>query len=557
MNESIPQITGLEEIYYPENLNLQQKRWNDLEETFSSIYGHTAQYMSRSSGRVNLLGEHVDYSLYPVLPMAVEQDILIAFSILPMQTSSEKSDKSQCHVHVSNTKDKQYPDGSFSFHVSESISIDASSHDWKNYIRAGYNGALSIFQSSSPSSEPISIADKTISILVSGIIPPAGGLSSSAALTCAATLTFAIALGMALSSITKTSLVEAAIIAERGVGVNSGGMDQSASVFGEKGKLVSVDFIPNLKVTLLDIPGLNTNNPQENKQTDVAFVIAQSLVMADKKVTGPECYNLRVVECTLAALVLSKITGLKSIFDPRRKKDSSPLGMSLRTFQETYFDLRPGILDLNPPSEGLDKNAESESRSLYEKQLVHLLNLVDNYLIQSDGYTTSQIADILSISVEDIQTEYMTIFPVKANRFKLRQRAMHVFSEALRVHHFTTLLLSASKDTDLKDLYVSLGALMDETQESLRLQFDCSCDEIDELCRIAKEGGAYGSRLTGAGWGGCTVHLIPMGKVEHVKMKWEYEYYRKRWKGITKQEVEEAILVTKPGKGSCLYTVKE
>lgn len=307
-------------------------------------------------------------------------------------------------------------------------------------------------------------------------------------------------------------------------------MDQAASVFSLRGSALYVSFKPSLDFTNIEFP-----------QTDpeLAFVTAQSFVAADKHVTAPVCYNLRVVECTLAAAFLAKAFGLKK----ELPKDSSPLGTSLRGFHDTYFEEKEDTSDNT-----------KVSVSDFETQLTKLIQHTENYLPQEEGYTRGEICALLGCSEDELNQRYMSKFPVRAERFMLRQRALHVFTEALRVIKFRSLL--SSPPSSGKDLLKSLGDLMNETQDSCRDVYDCSCPELDELCELARAAGAAGSRLTGAGWGGCSVHLVPKDKVEAVKTAWTEKYYKKKFPDITEEKLAQAIVVSEPGSGSVLFRVQ-
>jgi galactokinase len=295
-----------------------------------------------------------------------------------------------------------------------------------------------------------------------------------------------------------------------------------------RGSALYVAFQPELSARTIEFP---------ETHTPLTFVIAQSFVAADKHVTAPVCYNLRVVECTLAARVLASICGLKDLPD-----DSSPLGFSLRSFHDNYFK---------------KKGAVGDDVKDFRSQLDQLIHIVDNYLPQEEGYTRQQISELIGTSVDELEKRYMTKFPVRADTFKLRQRAMHVFGEAVRVLKFMDLLQSPtpSDEKESEELLKSLGALLNDTQESCRDIYECSCPELDELCQLARSAGAYGSRLTGAGWGGCSVHLVPQNKVEAVKKAWEEKYYNKRFPDMDAAKLQDAIVVSKPGSGSTLFQV--
>ena len=83
----------------------------------------------------------------------------------------------------------------------------------------------------------------------------------------------------------------------------------------------------------------------------------------------------------------------------------------------------------------------------------------------------------------------------------IRQRARHVILENERV-------LAAASFLQNNDL-TSFGALMNDSHKSLKEDFEVSCKELDFLAQTSQEyPKVYGSRMTGAGFGGCTVTVI-------------------------------------------------
>jgi len=423
------------------------------------------------------------------------------------------------HPHKFESREFQIPD-------TGDVHIDPRTLEWTNYFKSGLAGASQLLRKKEQEFK----CSVGMDILADGTVPSGGGLSSSAAFVCASALAVLKANGV--DKVDKKELVELAIVSERAVGVNSGGMDQAASVFPLQGSALYVSFVPELSAKNIAFPEL---------KSPLTFVIAQSFVAADKHVTGPVCYNLRVVEVTLAALVLSKIFGLSGL-----PNDAGPLGVSLRGFHDTYMQEKEGI-----------KDNHAVSKEKFQSQLQDLIQKVDHYLPQEEGYTREQLSAILGMDIKDIEEKYMSKFPIRAEKFKLRQRALHVFAEASRVLKFMDLLTSPPPKTDQEnsELLKSLGELLNDTQDSCREIYENSCPELDELCQLARSAGAYGSRLTGAGWGGCSVHLVPENKVESVKQKWISDYYKKKFPDITAEKLEEAIVVSKPGSGSCVFEI--
>jgi galactokinase len=89
----------------------------------------------------------------------------------------------------------------------------------------------------------------------------------------------------------------------------------------------------------------------------------------------------------------------------------------------------------------------------------------------------------------------------------IRKRCHHILTENLRV-------LQAAEALQAGDLKL-FGRLMGSSHASLRDDFEVSCEELDLMVRLAeKNTGVYGARMTGGGFGGCTINLVQQSHVE-------------------------------------------
>ena len=101
----------------------------------------------------------------------------------------------------------------------------------------------------------------------------------------------------------------------------------------------------------------------------------------------------------------------------------------------------------------------------------------------------------------------------------LRRRCRHVIAENARV-------LEAGRALARADLRL-FGQLMNESHMSLRDDFQVSCRELDVMVELAtKIKGVYGARMTGGGFGGCTINIVKSEEVESFcsAMTQQYEH---------------------------------
>ncbi|XP_074100737.1 N-acetylgalactosamine kinase [Cotesia typhae] len=257
------------EILKPDDIL--SNRLDKLTKHFVSRFNNKPQFFTRVPGRVNLIGDHVDYCGFSVCPMAIKQDVLLAVG------------KADSGLHLTNLETDKYSDYDCDslFNCGEVLMKSKEPH-WYKYFICGVVGTLEEI--------PEIPEDKCqgINVAVWGNIPPASGLSSSSAVVSSAVLAMTHAFGYTMS---KKDLALLSARAERHIGTEGGAMDQAIAFLAKQGAAKLIDFNP-LRTTDVKLP------------VNAVFVIANSLAECNKAATSE--FNTRVRECKSAAQIIAK-----------------------------------------------------------------------------------------------------------------------------------------------------------------------------------------------------------------------------------------------------------
>ena len=190
---------------------MKKKLIRDTTLNFENIFQKTPDYIFLSPGRINIIGEHIDYNDGFVLPAAINKYICFAIS---------KNDNSECKITAIDLNE--------TYHFNWNEELKPVDKMWVNYIL----GVLHQLKEKE-------FVMQGFNMVFSSTIPMGAGLSSSAALECG--------VGFAMNSIFKLGLSkkELALIGQKSehkfVGVNCGIMDQFTSVFGKKNNVIKLD----------------------------------------------------------------------------------------------------------------------------------------------------------------------------------------------------------------------------------------------------------------------------------------------------------------------------
>ncbi|XP_047985327.1 N-acetylgalactosamine kinase [Leguminivora glycinivorella] len=463
------------------------ERINRLSRLYEDEFGKKPSFYVRVPGRVNIIGEHIDYCGFPVLPMALEQDILVAASLIQ---------EPAIYLRNANSKYKSFNTKITTYEEIEITPDGDGKPFWYNYVLCGIKGALEYLENK---------MENGLQLYIDGNIPPASGLSSSSALVSAACLSFLYAQNVSMS---KTEIASLCAKSERYIGTQGGGMDQAIAFLAEKYCAQYITFQP-LQATSVILP------------EEAVFVVAHSLAEANKAATND--YNRRVIECRLAAQILLTLSGI-----PTDKK----------------------IITL------------SETRNKIGKTLKEMIQLVLTYL-PKDIYRKNEVCSILSVDEKELENLYLTANTKHMTEFKLKQRALHVYEEALRVEEFRNICSQSGNSKvngtnghtingeSQNETLSTLGKLMLQSHESLKNLYECSHTNLDLIVEISQKLGIH-SRLTGAGWGGCAVALCPKNLLENYIETLKEEFYDKHC-NIDKVDAHMYVFATTPNHGAIIY----
>jgi galactokinase len=184
----------------------------------------------------------------------------------------------------------------------------------------------------------------------------------------------------------------------------------------------------------------------------LAFVVASSGEVAEKSAGARDAYNERVAGMRFAATMLADQVGVDLDMPP--------------TLAQVYgVDVVDLLVDELPPK-------------ISAREVAHGRDVDVAALVQLSHTTFDQIQKV----------------PV-------RGVAQHIMSEAARVD-------AAEQALGASD-FAAFGAILDASHASLRDAMRCSTPALDRLCKAMRRAGAFGARLTGAGFGGYAVAACP------------------------------------------------
>jgi galactokinase len=188
-------------------------------------------------------------------------------------------------------------------------------------------------------------------------------------------------------------------------------------------------------------------------------------------------------------------------------REHSAIQIDCRSLEHEYAHLPEDLAIV-----AINSNVKHElGTSAYRDRVAECQEAVE--AIQSVDPSVQSLRDVSLKTFQELQ-DSIPLTP--------RKRARHVISDSQRVLDFA----AASRAGDLAEM----GRLFLASHRSMQYDYEITCPEIDFLVDTAgKLPGVYGARMTGGGFGGCTVNLVSPDRVPEFKEAMHYAYVE-QWK---------------------------
>jgi N-acetylgalactosamine kinase len=242
------------------------------------------------------------------------------------------------------------------------------------------------------------------------------------------------------------------------------------------------------------------------------------MVRAAKTENASLKYNRRAIECRLITALINKFVNKKFSI----KNSFSYIG-----------------------------SLKKEYPNIYPSTVGYLLNNILN----KEYFTTIEISNLLDISIEELREKYLklkdgSLLSEPEDGFKLKQRFRYIVNEANRVEEAVKAMTSENVNV--------FGELMNQSHQDAKNLYEISTPELDFLCETALLNGAFGARLTGAGFGGCIISMVENNKVSQFVEIMKNQYFHSYLKEKNPElysiglDTTDKIFVCKPCKGAGL-----
>ncbi|QSW91233.1 galactokinase [Flavobacterium endoglycinae] len=260
---------------------------------FEKSFGSAPEKVVLSPGRINIIGEHIDYNDGYVLPAAIDKVICFAF---------EKNNTNTSKIIAIDLNEE--------FEIDLTQKVELSDVVWTNYIR----GVIKQLQDNG-------FSFRGFNCVFSSNIPVGSGLSSSAALECGTIFGIKSLFDL---DIKKVDIALLGQKAEHWVGINCGIMDQFSSVHGLDNKVIKLDC------NTLDFEYHNADFK------DYSLILFDSNV---KHSLFTSEYNTRRIECEQGlAIIKSHFPEVKSFRDATEEQVLSLKDkMTEKVFSRVHF----------------------------------------------------------------------------------------------------------------------------------------------------------------------------------------------------------------------------